>query len=375
MDMILNGIRVIEIGQAFSGPFASEILANLGADVIKVERPDGGDETRHWGPPFWGEDAAVFHCINRNKRSVALDLKDADGIARCRELIGTADVLIHNLRPGALVKLGLGADTLTRDFPRLICAEISAFGHTGPLRMLPGYEILSQAFGGVMSITGESDRNPVRCGPSVCDFGSGMWLALGVLVALFHREQTGKGGLVQTSLLETALVWTAVSASSFLASGDDPVRMGAGHHLIAPYGYFETKTGPLMVACANDALFAKLVAAIDRPDLTEDERFRDNPSRVENKRLIEGMVADVLKEESQEHWFKFLNQAGVPCSPVNTIPEALSHEQTEALGMVLNDPENPDVKSVGFPISYNGRRPALRTGAPRLGADTESILA
>ncbi|MFC3613781.1 CaiB/BaiF CoA transferase family protein [Lutimaribacter marinistellae] len=370
--MQLSGIRVVEIGQAFAGPFASEILAHLGADVIKIERPGSGDEARRWGPPFWGEDAAVFHAINSNKRSVALDLKDPTDVATCRSLIADADVLVHNLRPGALNRLGLGPDTLASEFPRLIYAEISAYGPKGPLKDLPGYEILGQAFGGVMSITGEADRAPVRCGPSVCDFGSGMWLAIGVLAAIQERHRTGKGGLVQTSLFETALAWTAVAASSYLASGNEPGRNGASHHLISPYGYFETETGPLMLACASDALFRKLAEVLDRPDWPDDDRFRDNPARVRNKALIEGMVGDLLKRKPQEYWFDVLGKAGVPCAPVNTISEALDHAQTEALGMVQAAPDNPEIRGLGLPLSFNGKRPEQHTGAPPVGSSEAS---
>lgn len=372
--MMLKDIRVVEIGQAFAGPVSTEILAHLGAEVIKVERPDGGDEARRWGPPFWGDNAAVFHAVNRGKKSIALDLKDKDDLAACKALIAGADVLAHNLRPGALARMGLDADTLREANPRLIYAEISAYGHVGPLKDHPGYEILAQAFSGVMSITGEPDRNPVRCGPSISDFGSGMWLAIGVLAALLEREKTGRGGLVQTSLLETALSWTSVAASSYLASGKTPARVGATHHLVAPYGYFETRTAPLMIACASDALFARLADAIGQPALPEDARFCDNPGRVRHKAAIEGIVATALKAETQEHWFDVLSRAGVPCSPVNTVPEALAHAQTDALGMLQADPDDPAIRSVAFPVSFDGRRPPLTHGAPALGADTEDVL-
>lgn len=373
--MLLNDIRVVEIGQAFAGPWSTEILASLGAEVIKVERPGSGDETRRWGPPFWGDTAAVFHAVNGNKRSVALDLKDPGDLAKCKQLIGGADVLAHNLRPGALDRLGLGAAALAEQFPRLIYAEISAYGHTGPLKTHPGYEILSQAFGGIMNITGEPDRNPVRCGPSVCDFGSGMWLAIGVLAALHRRARTGKGGLVQTSLLETALSWTTVSASTYFASGEEPTRAGASHHLIAPYGYFETRTSPIMVACASDALFVRLAEALGRAEWATDTRFRDNPGRVRHKALIESMVAEVFRTEAQDYWFDRLTRAGVPCSPVHTIPEALDHAQTKALGIVQHDPANPEIASIGIPLSFDGARPGVRHGAPELGSsDADAFL-
>lgn len=368
--MALENIRVVEMGQAFAVPWGAEILANLGADVIKVERPGSGDEARNWGPPFWGKDAAVFHAINGNKKSVALDLKDPKGREDFLTLLGEADIFLHNMRPGTMTKLGFGPDEMTARFPRLIYGEINAFGHKGPLKMMPGYEILSQAFGGVISITGEPDRAPVRCGPSICDFGSGMWLAIGLLAALHERHVTGKGGIVQTSLFETALSWTTVSASSFFATGKPPVRMGSSHHLISPYGLFETATRPLMLACASDNLFRRLAPALGHPEWIEDDRFKDNSARVRNKAMIEGMIGDILKTERQRHWFDLLNEAGIPCSPVNSIPEALDHPQAKALGIVQTDPANSDITSVGFPVSMNGERPGLRFGAPELGSST-----
>lgn len=371
--MVLEDIRVVELGQFFAGPWASEILANLGADVIKVERPGTGDEARRWGPPFWGDDAAVFHAINGNKKSVTLDLKDEQGREDFKTLVGDADVLLHNMRPGTLEQMGVGPDHLTGMFPRLIYGEISAFGHVGPLKMMPGYEILSQAFGGVVSITGEQERNPVRCGPSVCDFGSGMWLVIGILAALHQREKTGKGCVVQNSLYETALNWTAVSASSYFATGKEPVRMGSSHYLVSPYGYFDTKTQPLILACGSDNLFRRLAPALGHPEWVGDARFKDNPARVQNKALIEGMIADIFKTESQQHWFDVLNEAGVPSSPVNTVPQALDHPQAQALGIIQTDPADPNIRSIGFPVSFDGKRPGLRFGAPKLGSSSVDL--
>ena len=370
--MALQNLRVVEMGQAFAGPWCAEILATLGADVIKVERPEIGDETRRWGPPFWGDTAAVFHTVNGNKKSVALDLKNLQDLDDFLSLLGETDIFLHNMRPGVLEKMGLGPEEMLARFPRLIYGEISAFGHKGPMKMMPGYEILSQAFGGVISITGEADRNPVRCGPSVCDFGSGMCLVIGILAAVNERHRTGKGGLVQTSLFETALSWTSVSATSYLATGETPGRMGANHHLIAPYGYFETETQPIMVACASDVLFRKLADAFGHPEWKTDPRFSSNPARVLNKSEIEPLVADILKGASQDHWLELLTTSGVPCSPVHTVPEALTHPQAEALGMIQTDPDRPEVRSVSLPINLNGERPGLRFGAPELGSSTVS---
>lgn len=371
---MLNNLRIVELGQAFAGPFSAGIFADLGAEVIKIEHPQGGDSARKWGPPFWGEDAAVFHGVNRNKKSVTLDLKGQQGIECCLQIISEADVLVHNMRPGALEKLGLGYEVLAKKFPRLIYAEISAFGHTGPLEKYPGYEILSQAFGGIMSITGEADGSPVRCGPSVCDFGSGMWLTIGILAALNERERTGAGKLVQTSLLETALVWTAVSASGYLATGDEPKRMGAGHHLVAPYGKFETLDGDILLACANDNLFVKLSQALNVPELSTDSRYYDNPGRTANKVELELIVAGILKQQTQAHWFKLLNEAGVPCSPLNSVSEALEQEQTKSLAIVQEHPEDASIKSIGFPVSFNGERPKVRAGSPLLGSANDNYI-
>ncbi|MEM6441885.1 MAG: CoA transferase [Pseudomonadota bacterium] len=373
--MLLNDVKVVEIGQAFAGPFASQILAHLGAEVVKVERAGDGDDARRWGPSFDGDGSAIFHALNGSKTSLALDLKDPDDLAALRAVLTEADVLVHNLRPGALARMGLGPEDLAKDLPRLIYAEISAFGHVGPMRDQPGYEILAQAFGGIMSTTGEPDRDPVRCGPSLCDFGSGMWLAIGILAALHRRAATGRGGLVQTSLYETALTWTTIQAAPYLASGEPPARSGASHVLIAPYGYFETATDPIMLACASDGIFRRLAPALDRPDWLEDPRFKDNAARVTHRATLEGQVAEIFAARDLSHWFEVLNAAGVPCSPVNTVPQALAHPQAEALGILQTPPDRPDVTALGLPLSFEGERPALRSAAPRLGSKPENTPA
>lgn len=370
-----RGLRVVEIGQAFAGPFAAEVLGFLGAEVIKVERPGAGDDARKWGPPFIRGNSAAFNAVNRNKASVACDLKSDAGRAAFLGLLEGTDVLLHNSRPGNMDKLGLGFDTLSRQFPQLIFAEISAFGHDGPMQHQPGYEVLSQAFGGIMSITGAVDGLPARSGPSICDFGAGMWLVVGILSALLRRRDTGKGGLVQTSLFETSLFWVAIAASGYLADGTAPVRMGAGHTLIAPYGYFETGSDPIILACANDQMFRRLTGVLGRPDLADDARFRDNPGRVENKARIEGIVADVLRGRPRDVWIAELGKAGIPCAPLNTVPQALDTEQTRALGMLVRHPDDAALRSIGFPLSFERHRPPVRHSAPHLGADTDRILA
>jgi formyl-CoA transferase len=364
--MMLTRTRVIELGQALAAPFAAEILADLGADVIKAEKPDGGDDARRWGPPFWGDDAALFHQVNRNKRSICVNLKDAGERDRFIEFIGTADVFLHNLRPGAADALGIGPAAMRARFPRLIYGDLGAFGHRGELRDRPAYELLLQAFGGLMSITGEPGGDPVRCGPSLNDLGTGMWAAIGVLAALIQRGRTGEGCLVQTSLFETALCWGGIPAVNYLASGVAPKPEGASHPSLVPYGAFETGSGRLMIGAGNDRLFARFAAVLGRPEWLDDARFRDNPARVKNRAALTNLINARLSEDSRAAWTARLEAAGVPCAPIQTIPEALAHSQTDALGMVQDGGGQNGARLVGMPLSFDGARPVTRSPAPAL---------
>lgn len=368
--MLLAGIRVLELGQILAAPYAAEILADLGAEVLKIERPEGGDDARGWGPPFWNGDAALFHQMNRNKRSVALDLKSPEGLARMLELLGEADVFIHNLRPGLPDKLGIGPAAMRARFPRLIYADIGAFGHLGPMNRQPGYELLVQAFGGPMSITGENGGTPVRCGPSINDLGSGMWAAIGVLSALVRRGRTGEGCLVQTSLFETAVSWTSIAASNFMASGTPPRREGSKHPSVVPYGAFETADGQLIIGAGSDKLFRILAEVLGHPEWAADPRFLANSDRVTNRAELESLVTGRLRARPREEWAALLEAAGVPCASIQTIPEVLRHEQTAALGMVQRVPESGEVRLVALPLSFDGVRPEARLPSPRLGAAT-----
>lgn len=366
--MLLSGIRVLELGQILAAPFAAEILADLGAEVLKVERPEGGDDARGWGPPFWHGDAALFHQMNRNKRSVALDLKSPEGLERMLALLAEADVFIHNLRPGLPDRLGIGPQAMRERFPKLIYADIGAFGHAGPMNRQPGYELLVQAFGGPMSITGEADGTPVRCGPSINDLGSGMWAAIGVLGALVRRGRSGEGCLVQTSLFETAVCWTGIAASNYLASGTPPRREGSKHPSVVPYGAFQASDGPLIIGAGSDRLFRKLCEVLGHPDWADEPKFLKNSDRVTNRAEIEARVTHVLSTRSRQEWASLLEEAGVPCASIQTIPEVLVHEQTEALGMVEDVPDTPGVRLVAMPLSFDGKRPRARLSSPKLGA-------
>ncbi|MBN8940503.1 MAG: CoA transferase [Rhizobiales bacterium] len=371
---MLSGVRVVELGQILAAPFAAEILGDLGADVIKVEKPKGGDDARGWGPPYWEGDAALFHQMNRNKRSLVLDLKTPEGLRDIVELIGTADVFVHNLRPGAAEALGLGAGALREKYPGLIYADIGAFGHKGPLHQRPGYELLVQAFSGVMSITGEPGGMPVRTGPSINDLGTGMWAAIGILAALNNRARTGEGCLLQTSLFETALCWAGIPIANHRASGSRPERMGSGHPSVVPYGAFPTATGPLIVAAGNDRLFERLAKALGNPQWARDDRFAKNDGRVRARAELERLITGVLAQKSRDDWIALFEAEGIPCAPIMEIPEVLAHPQTHALEIMQKTPGSEAIELVGLPLSINGKRPGPRRPRLELGADTSDVL-
>ena len=366
MKSFLQGLRVLELGQVLAGPFAGAILADLGAEVIKLERVDGGDDARHMGPPFRNGDALNFHVFNRGKQSVALDLKTDDGRAAFERLVATADVFIHNLRPGVPQALGIDAAQLCTRHPRLVYCGISAFGHQGPMALRPGYEPLIQAFSGLSSLNGGPDDPPMRSGASVCDQGTGMWAVIGVLALLQRRHHTGLGGVVDTSLLETALVWNAQKSDAFVNEGRLPDRHRSGHPGFMPYEAFDTADAPLLICCGNDRLFAKLAAVLGRPDWVGDERFASNRARLSNKAALMAQLVPLLQAQPRAHWIDVLEAAGVPCAPVHTVPEALAHPQVQALG-VLQAVPGEDFRLTALPFTIDGERPALHAGAPRLG--------
>ncbi len=287
----LAGYRVIEIGHSVAAPYGALILAELGAEVIKVERPGHGDDARAWGPPFIDEMSAVFHALNRLKRSVVLDLKSASGVAVLKRLARVSDVVIQNQKPGLAEALGIGAAALTSENSRLVYASIHAFGRAGPLKVRPGYDPLMQAFGGLMSVTGHTGAPAVRTGTSIIDMGTGMWVAMAVITALLRRGETGRGGVVDTSLYETALGWMAYFLPIWTFSGKVPGKAGSGTVMIAPYQAFPTKDGELIIAAGNNNLFRKLAGVMGHPEWTEDPRVLTNGLRVENKPALVALIA------------------------------------------------------------------------------------
>ncbi len=365
----LTGLKVVELGQVLAGPFAGAIFADLGAEVIKIERPEVGDDARQMGPAFLNGDALTFQVFNRGKQSVVLDLKTQAGLAALDIIVADADVLVHNLRPGVPAALGIDGASMCERHSRLVYCEMSAFGHTGPLAARPGYEPLLQAYSGLSSITGDPDGPPVRVGASVCDQGTGMWVVIGALSLLHRRTLTGRGGVVQGSLLETALTWTAQKGDAWLNEGRPPERHASGHPSFVPYEAFDGSDGPFLICVGNDRLFVKLSQVLERPDWPSDARFRSNRDRLLNKAALLGPLRELLAARPRAEWLARLEAAGVPCAPIHTVPEALAQPQVQALGLVQDIPGEA-LRLTGLPLSFDGERPAIRGAAPRLGADT-----
>jgi crotonobetainyl-CoA:carnitine CoA-transferase CaiB-like acyl-CoA transferase len=371
----LSDITVIELGHSVAAPYAAEILADLGATVIKVEKREGGDDARHWAPPYWYGSSAIFQSLNRNKFSVTVDLRDANERASVVRLIEErADVLIQNLRPGMVEELGLDAATLRARNKRLIYCGIGAFGRGGPLSARPGYDPLMQAFGGLMSVTGEAGEPPVRVGTSIIDMGAGLWSAIGILSALHHRTATGEGTTVDTSLYETALAWMSYHAANYQASGDVPKRHGSGTFGIVPYRGYATRDGYLLIGAANNQLFRKLATALGHPEWADEERFLDNPRRVENRVALDALIEEATRTDTSAAWQAVLEAAGVPSAPMQSVDEVLAHAQTKALGMLQESPDGR-LTIMGLPLSFDGERPPFRRAAPQLGEHTDELLA
>jgi crotonobetainyl-CoA:carnitine CoA-transferase CaiB-like acyl-CoA transferase len=364
----LAGLCVFEFGHSVAAPFAAQILGDLGAEVIKVEKP-AGDDARRWGPPFWEGESATFQALNRGKRSLCLDLRDATAMARLKALMmERADIVLQNMRPGQADSLGLGAEALLAAKPSLICCNLGAFGRSGPLAQAPGYDPLMQAFGGLMSVTGEPGRQAVRVGVSMVDMGTGMWAVIGILAALQRRAATGIGGVVDVSLFETAAAWMSVPVAQFLASGEAPERQGSGAQGIVPYRAYRTADGELVVAAGNDALFRALAVALERPEWLEDPRFRTNPDRVAHQTTLYPMIEAEMAKRSNAEWMARLDAAGIPCAPVQDVGAMLDHPQTRALGLLQTLPGTA-VQAIGLPVSFDGQRPEPRGPVPRRGAD------
>jgi crotonobetainyl-CoA:carnitine CoA-transferase CaiB-like acyl-CoA transferase len=370
----LSGIVVIEIGHSIAAPYAGMILGELGAEVIKVENPKGGDAARGWGPPFQEGASTCFHSVNRAKRGITIDLADPADAARLRALIlERADVVIHNLKYGALDKYGLAASDLVAEKPGLVWCNLAAFGAVGPLRDRPGYDPMMQAYSGLMSLLGEDGRPPVRVTASIIDMGAAMWSTIGILAALNERQHTGKGGIVDTSLLETGLAWMTIMLPSYLATGQLPVRQGSGVDMIVPYQAFATADGHMMVAAGNDNLFRRLCCSLDRPGLGEDPRFRTNGDRVVHRGELIPILAEIFVQKPRAYWADLLETAGIPNGPIHTLDQVVADAQVKALGILQRQPGS-ELALIGLPLSFDGERPPFTEVAPVLGEHNAAVL-
>jgi crotonobetainyl-CoA:carnitine CoA-transferase CaiB-like acyl-CoA transferase len=369
----LAGVTVIELGHSVAAPFAGEILADLGADVIKVEKVDG-DDARKWAPPYLGDMSATFQSLNRNKRSVVVNLRNKDELAALQRLIlEKADVVIQNLRPGSTNEFGLDCETLRAQKPEIIYCNIGAFGAKGPMKDRPGYDPLMQAFSGLMSVTGEPNQNPVRVGTSIIDMASGMWGVIGVLSALYDRRKSGAGTEIDTSLFETALGWMCYHAAGFTGSGEVPTRQGSGTTMIVPYRGYKTKDGFVVIAAGNNKLFATLSKLLGHPEWATDPRYLNNPDRVKNQEELYRNIENIVATRSNAEWIEALDAVGIPNAPMQSIKDVLEHPQTEALGIMQKSPDG-GISLVGLPLSFNGERPGFRRAPPKLGQHTQEVF-
>jgi crotonobetainyl-CoA:carnitine CoA-transferase CaiB-like acyl-CoA transferase len=366
------GLVVIELGNSVAAPFAGQILGELGARVIKIEKADG-DDARRWGPPFWEGASPFFQALNRNKKSVVCDLRDPQQIEELKQYICThADIVIQNLRPGHVEKLGLDADSLLAQQPRLIYCNLGAFGKVGPLKDRPGYDPLMQAFGGIMSTTGEPGRPSVRVGASIVDMGTGMWGIIGILTALLERQQSGVGKVIDVSLYETATTWVSLLAAQYLSNGELAAKQGSGASGIVPYKGYMTSDGELVIAAGSDALFKALSTTVGKPEWATDPRFTDNPRRVENQADLYAMLDAIIVTKPTDYWVEQLEAAGVPCAPVNNLAQMVAHPQTQALGL-MQDVPGTGMRFIGLPISFDGVRPKPYAAPPKLGEHSTLI--
>jgi crotonobetainyl-CoA:carnitine CoA-transferase CaiB-like acyl-CoA transferase len=373
----LDGVRVLDLSRVLAGPFCGMLLADLGAEVLKVEDTAAGDESRTW-PPHKDGEAAAYLVINRNKRDMTLDLKQPEGAEVLRRLAGRADVLIENFRTGTMEGFGLGYDALSALNPRLVYCSISAFGRTGPRADGAGYEALMQAFSGIMSITGEPDGPPVRCGVSFLDLTTGILCAYGIANALLWRQRSGLGQRVDGSLLETAVAMLGYHAEGYLLTGAVPRALGSSHPSVVPYRNFQCRDGQwVFIAAANDRLWQRLAPALELAGLVRDPRFATNPERVRNRQELEAALEEVVARHDREPLLKRLDEAGVPATPVNTVDQLMNDPQTAARGIIerVVHPRLGEIPLLGTPLKFSRMKPGARTPAPLWGQHTDEILA
>ena len=371
----LDDLLVIDLTRALAGPFCTVMLSDLGARVIKVEAPEGGDDTRGWGPPFVGQESAYFLSVNRNKESLTLDLKDPRGREILLQLLRRADVLVENFRPGVMERLGLGYASVHEQVPRLIYASISGFGQNGPYRERTAYDLILQGMGGVMGITGEEGGPPVKVGVAIADICAGMYAAYGILAALRVRERTGRGQLVDAALLDGQVSWLTYAAGYFFATGQNPGRLGSAHPTIVPYQAFQTADGYLNVAVGSEAIWRRFAELVD-PPLLDDPRYATNRDRVAHRKALIAHLRGVFLGKTTRQWTEAFDRAGVPCGPILTVEEVFADAQVRHRGMVqqVDHPSLGPLRQTGLPVKFSATPGRIRSAPPTLGQHTEAIL-
>ncbi len=383
----LSQLRVLDLSRILAGPWASQILGDLGAEVIKVENPSGGDDTRHWGPPYMAgeegestEESAYFMCANRNKRSVCIDMRTPEGQAQLRELAQDCDVLIENFKVGGAAKYGLDYTTLAELNPRLVYCSITGFGQTGPLANRPGYDFLVQAMGGLMSVTGAADgepgAGPQKVGVALTDIMTGLYAVIGIQAALAERDRSGLGQHVDLALLDVTAATLANQATNYLVGGMNPTRLGNAHPNIVPYQSFVARDGHLIVAVGNDGQFRRYCEVIGVPELADDPRFAGNRDRVHNRDSLVPLLQAKMLERDKDDWIALLEAANVPAGPINTVGEVFSEPQIQAREMQVNVPHpmNPELQLVGNPIKLSRTPVDYKLAPPTLGQHTHEVL-
>jgi len=381
----LNGVRVLDLTRILAGPSCTQLLGDLGADIIKIERPGGGDDTRNWGPPYIKDkdgndtrESAYYLCANRNKRSVAIDMAKPEGAALIRELAASCDILVENFKVGGLKKYGLDYASMKDDFPQLVYCSITGFGQTGPNAHKAGYDLMAQGYGGIMSLTGDPDGEPMKVGVGITDIVCGMYASTAILAALRHRDLTGQSQQIDLGLVDSQVAWLINAGTNYLTSGQPPQRMGNQHPNIVPYQVFETADGHVIVAVGNDGQYRRLCELIERPDLADDERYTTNRARLENRDTLIPILTQIIKTRQKDEFLQGMDDKGIPAGPVNTVPEVFATDQVKARDMKITM-DHPTAASgsvdlIGNPLKLSQTPVNYQRPPPTLGQHTREVL-
>ena len=373
----LQNIKVIDFSQILAGPFCTMLLSDMGADVIKIEKPNGGDDTRRYGPPFIEGESAAFLTLNRNKRSIVLDLKSEQGIAVVRRMLEDADVMIHNFRPGVVDRMGLGYADVSALNPAIVYCTVSGFGMTGPYSSRAGFDLVAQGMSGLMSINGFPGAPPAKVGVPMADLNTGMFCAYGILTAYISRLSTGKGQHVDASLIESGIAYTLYESATYFATGEVAGPLGSAHRMIAPYQAFATQDGYINIGAANQNNWERMCRAIGREDLLDDERFASNPERMVSIEALTPIMEETFRTKTTSQWVDILETAGVPCGPIYNIEQVYAdpHVQSREMSVALEHPKAGGIRNIGVPVKLSDTPGSVRTPAPLLGQHSDEVLA